>query len=244
MSAPRIRPLARPIRVPTPETSLVRKPSAIAGVAPRSPPGRRPVRPRSRRRARRPRCRSPRRSTALIWSACSVTPRTVATTTTAITASRPRTIRPAARVGLSPWRSRLPDQGLEDHGQHGREGQREHDLAHRRQRDDHDDRRHHEPDEAPSQDAKPGHRTRAVHRDPPLLGARSANPRIPSRLAPCRAASSRAAHPRSRICHLPVVHAAPSGRVPSNRRPPANRIASPESYDLRGLPRRVERAGH
>ena len=55
----------------------------------------------------------------------------------------------------------LPDQRLEDHGQNGCEEQRKHDLAHGGQRGDHDDRRHHAPDEAPGPRADPG--KRAVH---------------------------------------------------------------------------------
>ena len=50
--------------------------------------------------------------TELIWSACSVTPRTVATTTPAIRAMRPRTMSPAAKLGFIPWRSRTGTSGL------------------------------------------------------------------------------------------------------------------------------------
>ena len=77
-------------------------------------------RPR-RRRVRPGRCRARRsalrRSSAAsteapISSVWSTTPRTVATTTPIIRASRPRTTRPAARVGLNLWRWRTPTSGL------------------------------------------------------------------------------------------------------------------------------------
>jgi hypothetical protein len=59
------------------------------------------------------------------------------------------------------------DQGLEDDGEHGREGQREHDLADRCQGGDDDGHGHHEPYEAPGPDANlwnPAQRPRAVTR--------------------------------------------------------------------------------
>ena len=52
---------------------------------------------------------------------------------------------PAANEGLIRWRSRIAHQRFEDDGQHGGEGHREDDLAHRAQRDGDDDRRHDEP---------------------------------------------------------------------------------------------------
>ena len=58
--------------------------------------------------------------------------------------------------GLDPVPFEDSDRGFEDHGQHGRERQREHDLAHRGQRGDHDDRRRHEPHEAPRPDSELG----------------------------------------------------------------------------------------
>ena len=98
---------------------------------------------------RRGRPRSP------ISSAWSTTPRTVARRRRPARASRPSTTRPAARLGFSLWRCEGADERLEHHGEDGRERHREHDLAHRRQRGDHDDRGQHEPDEAPRPHPQP-----------------------------------------------------------------------------------------
>ena len=59
---------------------------------------------------------------------------------------------------LEPASFELPDQRLEDHGENGREEQRKHDLAHGPERDDHDDSRRHDADEAPGPDSESGHR--------------------------------------------------------------------------------------
>ena len=98
--APRMRPLATATRVLNPDTSLVTKPSAMAGcissiavwasssVA-------------SSTSSESEALAMAASTEALIWSVCSVTPWTVAMTTPVATASRPSTTRPAAAVGLS-----------------------------------------------------------------------------------------------------------------------------------------------
>jgi hypothetical protein len=53
---------------------------------------------------------------------------------------------------LEPMTLESSDDRLEDDGEHGREEQGKKDLAYRRQSGDHDDRRNHDPDEAPRQD--------------------------------------------------------------------------------------------
>ncbi len=71
--------------------------------------------------------------------------------------------------GLEPAALELPDKGLEDHGEDGREEEREHNLAHRAQGDDDDGRRHHETYEAPSPDSEFGNRAQAFRHDCRLL---------------------------------------------------------------------------
>jgi hypothetical protein len=114
MSAPRITPLAMAISVLKPETNAARTPSAIIGFEssvafrassnePLSTPSASVCLANSS---------SALSVTALIWSSCSVTPRTVPTTTPPIRTSRPRTTTPAARVGLRPCSSSVPTRGL------------------------------------------------------------------------------------------------------------------------------------
>jgi hypothetical protein len=157
MSAPRIRPLTRPSSELMPSTNLVRTPSAIVGPAPWVA---------ARASSKEP-CSISSWSEALsiaastdapISSVWSSTPFTVATMTTVIRRRSPSTIRPAAREGLEPAPFEAPHRGLEDHGQDGREEQREQDLAHVAERGDDDDRRHHDAHEAPRQDADLGGR--------------------------------------------------------------------------------------
>ena len=79
--------------------------------------------------------------------------------------------------GLEPAALKGSDHRLEDHGQHGRERQREHDLADRAKRGDHDDRRHHKSHETPRPDPQPGnptHERRGITRPRVSLGCRIA----------------------------------------------------------------------
>ena len=114
ISAPRIRPLATATRVLKPDTTLVRTPPVTTGSA--SSVAARAWSNAALSIPSPPVCSAALSSAASteapISSVCSVTPRTVATTTTAIKASRPRTTRPAAKVGLNRWRTRVPTRGL------------------------------------------------------------------------------------------------------------------------------------
>ncbi len=181
ISAPRISPLARPISASTPETIFVTKPSATAG----------DVSSAAVFASCSASSSTSSSSTAFsiaasteppISSVCWITPRTVAITTRVINARSPRTTRPAPRVGFSPRRFEVHDHGLEDHRQNRGEEQREHDLAHRREAGEHDDRRDDDPDEAPGPDAELGgraHRRTALSLSLAHPAESVAEPRVP-----------------------------------------------------------------
>src|SRR5918994_1835504 len=102
MSAPRIRPLATPTRVPTPETTVVRKPppiiGAISSVADRASCNEGRSRPSASTSSAA--WSSASSATSPIWDACSTTPCTVAnvngSTLSLTAASAAATIAPAA----------------------------------------------------------------------------------------------------------------------------------------------------
>ena len=163
ISEPRITPLARPISASTPETTFVTKPSATAGDVSSA--------------AALASCErflvDASSSTAFsiaasteppIPSVCWITPRTVATTTSAHQREEAENDQARAECGLEPAALEVTDQGLEDHRQNCREQQRKHDLADRSERDDHDDRRRDDSDEAPGPDSESRH---AGHRSTP-----------------------------------------------------------------------------
>ena len=135
-------------------------------------PSGRPTTP-DRPRTRRPPCASAASTEAPISSACSITPRTVATTTPVIKASRPRTTTPAARVGLNLWRSRPRPAGLKTTARTAANISGSTISLTAAERGDHDDRRHHEPDEAPGPHPHLGTEAPAFHRDAGAMAARS-----------------------------------------------------------------------
>ena len=113
-------PLTRPMMLPTPSTSLVTKPSAIIGAAPSvaarassSAAGSTPA--TSSCSAALARASS---VTSLIWSAWSVTPRTVATTTPAINSEQSEHDHAGGQGGLELVPLEHADQRFEDDGQH------------------------------------------------------------------------------------------------------------------------------
>ena len=160
ISAPRMMPLTRPMMLPTPSTSLVTKPSAIIGAAPRWPPGHPPTLPG------RPR---PRRAVRRRW------PGLVGDLTDLIglvghaadgghddAGHQQRAVRarpaPAARVGFSLCRWSTPTSGLKMMASTAANEHREHDLAQRGEHDDDDDCGGREPDEGPRPHPELGHR--------------------------------------------------------------------------------------
>ena len=155
ISAPRIRPLARPISASTPETIFVTKPSATAGDV----------------------------SSAAVFASCSASSSTselvdrlldrcvdgVADLVRLLDHApdgrdddqrhqreQPEDDEAGAERGFQPAAFEALDRGLEDHRQNRGEQQREHDLAHRREGGEHDDRRDDDADEAPGPDAELG----------------------------------------------------------------------------------------
>ena len=157
ISAPRIRPLARPISASTPETIFVTKPSATAG----------DVSSAAVFASCSASSSTSSSSTAFsiaasteppISSVCWITPRTVAVTTSAIKGEKPEDDEAGAEGGLEPSGFEVHDHGLEDHRQNRGEKQREQDLAHRREAGEQDDHGDHDPDEAPGPDAESGGR--------------------------------------------------------------------------------------
>ena len=172
--APRIRPLAKPTRVLTPETRWVRKPSAIAGAA--SLVAARAVSREawSMSELCQRRWRSPLdRGTDLIGLVGHAADG--GDHDAGHQGEQTEDDQAGGEGGLDPVAFEGADRGFEDHGQHGREHQREHDLAHRGQRGDHDDRRRHEPDEAPRPDAELGNPAQR-RRTPAQLRVASARP--------------------------------------------------------------------
>ena len=165
ISAPRIRPPARPTSASTPETIFVTKPSATAGdvssAAARASSSAASIDVEVVARVVQRRIDR----VADLVPLLDDSPRRLRPRTMVIKAIRPRTTRPAARVGLSPRRSSFPTNGLEDHGQNGREDQRKHDLAHRGQCGDDDERRRDKSDEGPGPDPDLGKRGSVLHHD-------------------------------------------------------------------------------
>ena len=114
IKAPRISPPATATRVLKPSTTPATTPPLIVddGLPPPVGPPRARLCRYQPRRSRSASLSMAASAEALISSVCSVTPLTVATTTPVIRESSPRTIRPAARVGLNLWRTRKPARGL------------------------------------------------------------------------------------------------------------------------------------
>ena len=113
ISAPRMRPPATATTAPRPDTNPERTPVVIMGAA--SSTAARAVSSASWSMPRASVCFAASCSAAVvespIWSAWSITPRVVATTTPTISSSRPSTTRPAPRLGLIPRRCSVPRRG-------------------------------------------------------------------------------------------------------------------------------------
>ena len=181
ISEPRIRPLARPISASTPETIFVTKPSAIAGDV------------SSAAACASRRASSSMSSSSTAFSIAASTEPPISSVCWIDTADgghrhqghegeKAEDDEPGAEGGLEPASFQVPHQRLENHGQNGREEQREQDLAHRPEGGEHDDRRDHDPDEAPGPDAELGggaHRSAAFWLFLPIQGRRVADPRVP-----------------------------------------------------------------